>query len=166
MDLLEILKLLGVPVSTGLIIILLSFVKIPRLEVNIWQLLGKALSNGLVGPVMIEIQKMNAKIDDVDCKLDRHIVKSGEEAASRARTRILRFSDELICGQEHTKEHFRDMLITIDDYEKYCEDHPDFPNSRCLIAIENIKDIYAKKCKDNSFVTIERLVVAVKDNED
>lgn len=166
MELIEILQVLGIPVSTAIIVLALTFIKIPKVEVNIWQLLGKALSKGLVGPVMEEIKKMDAKIDSVDSKLEQHIENSGAAEATSARNRILRFSDEIICGQQHTKEHFRDVLLTIDAYEDYCREHPDFPNNRCLIAIQNIKDEYMDKCKNNSFVKIERLTQVMKDLED
>lgn len=166
MELIDILQTLGIPVSTTLVIIALSFVKIPKIEVNIWQLLGKALSKGLTGSILSEIEKLDGKIDTVNSKLDIHIQKSGASEATSARNRILRFSDEVITGQQHTKEHYRDILLTIDSYENYCKEHPDFPNNRCLIAIENIKETYKDKCLNNSFVHIERLLVNKEDDED
>ena len=121
-------------------------------------LLGRTLN----ASVNDKIDSLNTKVDKLQKDLDTHIMKSGEDEAKSDRNRILRFSDEIITGQEHTKEHYRDIIMTIDDYEKYCEDHPDFKNNRCVLACQNIKDEYMKRCKDNSFVDVERLVTVKK----
>ena len=124
----------------------------------------KEIKTAVIKPFIDVNDKLDAvqtSVNEVEEKLDDHIKKSGEEDAINIRNRILRFSDEIIIGQEHTKEHYRDVLLTIDQYEKYCIDHPEFPNNRCLIAIENIKEEYKEKCRDNSFVTIERLTQVI-----
>ena len=158
MELKTILETLGIPVSTTIVLLLVSFIKIPKIELNIWGLVGKAVSKGLNSEVLNKMEDVEKKVDKVQSDLDSHIIASGTESALTSRTRILRFSDEVVLGQEHTKEHYEDILAVIDRYEEYCKENPDFPNNRCLIAIENIKDEYKQRMKDNSFVTIERLV--------
>lgn len=85
-----------------------------------------------------EIEK---KIDDLS-----ETVKANQ--AILARTHILRFSDELRNGIEHSQEYFRQQLDDCDTYDKYCDTHPDFKNSYTMIANEYIKDTYDRLTRE------------------
>lgn len=85
-----------------------------------------------------EIEKKLVAVDD---KIDKN-------QAILARTHILRFSDELRNGVEHSAEYFRQQLDDCDTYDKYCETHPDFKNSYTMIANKNIKDTYERLTKE------------------
>ena len=50
------------------------------------------------------------------------------------------------------KEEFIEVLAKIDAYEKYCEAHPDYPNNRAVLAIENIREIYKDRLKKRDFL--------------
>lgn len=148
---------IGIVIGTGLI-------EISPLKINPWTWICKPLRKALMEPIMDELKIVNDKVDKVQSDLDDHVRVSKEDRIQASRNRILRFNDEIIAGQEHTKEHFDDMLIVIDEYQDYCHNHPKFPNSRCLLAIENIQEAYKEKSHNNSFVTIERLVINTKEN--
>ena len=75
-----------------------------------------------------------------------------EDRATNARIRILRFSDEVRHGVLHSKESFDQVNLDIDTYHRYCEDHPEYKNNRAVMAIANIKRIYAKCLEENSFL--------------
>lgn len=75
-----------------------------------------------------------------------------ENEAKGARRRILRFSDELTQEIRHTKDYFDDVLADIDLYERYCEDHPKFPNNRTLMAETNIKATYQQCLAEHDFL--------------
>ncbi len=152
MDIKAIFDMLGVPVSTGIILILLSFIKIPKIEINLWQLIGKALSKGLTGPISEEIKSLKGDIIDLSKRLDKHIDKAEEEAVLTSRQRILRFSDEITMGILHGKEAYIEILAEIDKYEDYCMEHPHFPNNRCVLACANIKDMYKERLDKNDFL--------------
>lgn len=72
-----------------------------------------------------------------------------ETEATTCRYRILRFNDEILHDQQHTKEHFDQILDDVTRYEKFCREHPEYENNKAVLAIENIKRIY-KKCTDES----------------
>ena len=72
-----------------------------------------------------------------------------ENEATTCRYRILRFNDEILHDQRHTKEHFDQILDDVTRYEKFCKDHPEYENNKAILAIENIKRVY-KKCTDES----------------
>lgn len=94
----------------------------------------------------------NTKLYD---KIDRLEQSFEYEMAKQARTRILRFNNELMCGQNYTKEYFDDMIEnSIDVYEAYYEDpsHKNLKNGIAKSAIKNIKRIYDLKIQTNSFL--------------
>ena len=79
---------------------------------------------------------------------DAHVREYEDEKARNQRYRILRFYDELCEKRKHSESHFEDILDDIDNYEKYCEGHPQFKNSRGQVAMQYIKDMYGRvKCK-------------------
>lgn len=78
--------------------------------------------------------------------------KNDEQDAKTARARILQFNDELLNDVKHSKESFDDTLAYLDDYEKYCREHPLFKNHRTVAAEENIKRCYAKCMEQRDFI--------------
>ena len=88
-----------------------------------------------------KLKEIEKKVDAIDHKTDKN-------QAILARTHILRFSDELRNGIEHSAEYYRQQLDDCDTYDKYCETHPDFKNSYTMIANKNIKDTYERLTKE------------------
>ena len=85
-------------------------------------------------------------------ELTEHIAQSEERGALEARRRILRFNDELLNHVMHSKEYFDEILSDIDIYERYCREHPNFPNNKTVMSIEHIKECYKKCEKEDSFL--------------
>lgn len=108
----------------------------------------------------LEIQKKFS--DDISDVKDAQIANSkylerlakeiAESEATTCRYRILRFNDEIIHDQKHTKEHFDQILEDITRYEKYCDEHPEYENNKAILSIENIKRIYQKCSDENMFI--------------
>lgn len=69
-------------------------------------------------------------------------------AAILARTHILRFSDELKNGIEHSAEYFRQQLDDCDTYERYCATHPEFKNSYTEVANKHIKETFERLTRE------------------
>lgn len=97
-------------------------------------------------------QNFNAKVDSLDQKIEKMDQDDQLQRAKDARTRVLRFGDELIHDVPHTKEHFDDVLRDITEYEKYCDEHPKFENDQMHITAEHIKETYHKCLKEHSFM--------------
>ena len=85
--------------------------------------------------------------------LNNHIREDEDEKARNKRYRILRFYDEMCEHRRHSESHFEDILDDIDDYEKYCEAHPEFRNNRGKVAMEHIKVTYGKIKASGGFLT-------------
>jgi len=92
------------------------------------------------------------KLDAIQKSLDSHIHSDDERYAKQCRKRILRFNDELIRGDRHTKEHFDDVLGDITDYKQYCDDHPEFENEKAVLAIANVRRVYQECEIKHSFL--------------
>lgn len=96
------------------------------------------------------------QLDRVQRTLDNHIKEDEDDKARNQRYRILRFYDEMCEHRRHSESHFEDILDDIDDYEEYCNRHPDFRNSRGHIAMKNIQATYDYLKQTNGFLTHER----------
>lgn len=92
-------------------------------------------------------KKFGNSIDNLDRKMDKLQKLNDEGMALTWRYRILRFDDEVLHDDKHTKEHFDQILEDITKYEMFCKDNPDFENNKAYLAIDNIKKVY-KKCTD------------------
>ena len=101
----------------------------------------------------VKIQnEIKKQMEGMNKKIDNLALNSSDGMAYTWRYRILRFDDEVRHDKKHTKEHFDQILEDITSYEKYCKEHPDFPNNKAVFAISNIKDVYASCYENNSFL--------------
>ncbi len=127
-------------VAIGLVIIM-SLVEIAPIKINPWSWLGNMLNKGVIS----KMEKIEKDVAEVKKEV-------AESSAVTSRYRILRFDDEILHNIRHTKEHFDQILLDIDVYERFCDDHPDFKNNLAVMAIKHIKSIYEKCSKENSFL--------------
>ena len=82
-------------------------------------------SNGLwalIQSIYNKKDKTQDKLDLINEKVDKINYKVDTSNATLARTHILRFSDELINGIDHSNEYFKQTLQDIDTYEIFCGD--------------------------------------------
>lgn len=90
------------------------------------------------------LKTTQASIQKLQNTLNAHIKEDENEKARNQRYRILRFYDEVCAGQKHSESHYEDILDDISEYEQYCARHPDFKNSRGVIAMQEIEQTYKK----------------------
>lgn len=126
-------------------ILILSLIQISPIKLNplsyLARLVGRAINYDLV-----------VKIDNLDGQVALFKRESDERYYTSCRMRILRFGEEMCLGLDHTKEHFEHTLIDINEYEKFCAEHPDFRNNIATLTIERIKEQYSKCLKENNFI--------------
>lgn len=79
-------------------------------------------------------KKFGNSIDNLDRKMDKLQKLNDEGMALTWRYRILRFDDEVLHDDKHTKEHFDQILEDITKYERFCKDNPDFENNKAYLA--------------------------------
>lgn len=136
----------------GGLLILLSLIQVAPINVNPWSVIlgwiGKQVNKDLINNVDSMCKDIRQLKKDVDTIRD----ESRENHAKDCRVRILRFSDEIYMGQEHSQEHYKQILNDITHYEKYCNSHPEFENSIAVAAIEQIKDSYNQRLRKHDFL--------------
>lgn len=140
----------------GLVLLFLTLVQIAPVKINPWSALAK-----IVGKAVNE--DITSRLDGIEIKLDGHITMDDRRTADNRRSQILHFNNELLRPIEHTKEEFVEVLAKIDDYERYCEEHPDYPNNRAVLAIENIREVYKERLKKRDFLQESRARDAEED---
>lgn len=94
---------------------------------------------------VLEQERLQDKHDAEEARL--------QDKAETARYRIIRFADECSSGKiRHSKDHF--MQIRNDEllYKRYCETHPDFPNSRTIDSMETIDKAYQHCVNEDDFL--------------
>lgn len=123
------------------LLIAMSLIEISPVKINPWSWLGNMLNKG----VITKMEKLEQDVAEVKKEV-------AESSAVTSRYRILRFDDEILHDVRHTKEHFDQILLDIDIYETFCDEHKDFKNNLAVMAIRNIKQVYQKCSADNSFL--------------
>lgn len=91
-----------------------------------------------------KFKEIENKLDQTNEKIDKVAESVDENAATLARTHILRFSDEIKNGMVHSSEYWRQQLDDCDTYQRFCDSHPNFKNSYTEHADKHIKDTYDK----------------------
>ena len=123
----------------GVLVIVMTLVQIAPIKISPWSWLAKAIGKAM-------------GLDRIEKKLDAHIEMDDRRTADGHRARILHFNNELLRDIDHTKEEFTEVLLEIDAYEKYCDEHPESPNNRAVLAIENIREVYKERLKRHDFL--------------
>lgn len=129
----------------SLLLILMTLVQIAPIKINPWSALAKAIGKAINADI-------SGRLDEIGAKLDEHIETDGRRTADSCRAQILHFNNELLQPIYHTKEEFVEVLVKIDEYERYCDEHEDYPNNRAVLAIENIREVYKERLKKRDFL--------------
>ena len=93
-------------------------------------------------------------IEAIRSEIDNMKKNEDEKEPRCSRRRILRFNDELLNQRDlkHSKEMFDDVIDDINQYRAYCRANPDFLNSKCTLAIENVERVYRKCMQNGTFL--------------
>ncbi len=130
------------------VFVVMSLIEICPIKINPWSWLG-----GLINKPLIErMDKQEKSTAELMNEISQIRKEVNENSATSARYRILRFDDELLHDMKHTKEHFDQILVDIDIYEKFCARNPDFRNNLATMAISHVKNVYQRCITDNSFL--------------
>lgn len=111
-------------------------------------------SSGFWAVVQYILQRYDGRqkqLDEIYDKLDKLSNRIETNSATSARTHILRFSDELSNGVEHSQEYFRQIMSDIDTYEEFCLAHPQYRNSYAVMASNHIRKTYEQLLSKQAF---------------
>lgn len=136
----------------GALLILMTLIQIAPIKVNPWSKMAKAFGHAINSDVLTELVDVKKHQQETWDKLAEHIRVDAERDADMRRQRILRFNADLMKGDDYNHEYFVDMLVEIDEYERYCRIHPGYKNNRAVMAIANIKRVYEEHAKTGDFM--------------
>jgi hypothetical protein len=122
-----------------------TFVELSPIKIDPWSKLAKWIGRAINGELITKVDKLEADIGKIQSD-------AAEREAKECRARILRFGDEILHGQKHSKEHFDQTLQDITEYERYCEQHKDFKNNMTSITTKAILEAYEKCLHEQSFL--------------
>lgn len=137
----------------GILIVLAGMIKVPKMELNIWNSLGRVIGRSVNDEVMERVQELKSTVNELQTEVQRIQKEEELERARQARQRILRFNDEILFNKRHSKEHFDEILDDIDTYEEYCREHEDYENNKAVLAIATIREVYKDCLKTHDFLT-------------
>lgn len=129
----------------GGIVALTGIIQISPIKLNPWGWVLKKIGKTVNEEVIAKVDKLEKDINQMKLTMD-------ERNAVNARTKILRFGDELLHGEKHTKDAFDDILIAIDEYDRYCSGHEGFRNKITEHTEKRINDSYQKCLQENGFL--------------
>ncbi len=142
--------------AIGVLVILAGMIKIPKIELNLWNWIGRTVGRSINREMMGQFSTLEEEVKGIKKEVD--ILKKEEELerVRQARQRILRFNDEILFNQRHSKEHFDEVLDNIDIYEDYCATHEDYENNKAVLAISTIREVYKECLRNHDFLTYEK----------
>lgn len=111
------------------VFIILALIEFTPIKVSPLQWIGRRLNKETLD-----------KVKQIEKKLDDHVAQS-------LRTKILFFQDDILANKPKTKEQWKEAVVAITTYEKYCVDN-EIENGLCKQANEFIIDEYQKKLKN------------------
>jgi len=123
----------------GIAFLLSVFIEITPIKINPISKFLKWLGKKINGDTMEKLEQLEGEIAEIKETNEKQVVVN-------CRYRILRFGDEILHGVYHSKDHFEQILLDIDTYEKYCDKHHDFKNNITQATTEIILEQY-KECR-------------------
>ena len=109
--------------------------------------IGKILTKEFSESQKALVDRVNVLSDKIEAVAE----SVAETRAIAARVRILRFADEVIGKQAHSRESYVQIFTDIDTYDKFCRSHLDFKNHNTVSATRLINDAYDERSRKNDF---------------
>lgn len=129
----------------GGIVAISAIIQIAPIKLNPWSWIANKVGRAINKEVIDKVDRLERDLKEIKDSQD-------ERNAMNARTKILRFGDELLHDVKHSKDSFDDILAIITEYEQYCEAHPKFKNRMTERTVQHIVAIYDKCREEHAFL--------------
>ena len=161
MTLAELMELVRgeIPVGTGsfilsIFIVLCTMVEvIPAIKFKPWSWIVKkvgGIANEDISNRLDTIEKDIVMLKEENAEQDE---REKERDAMNARREILKFADSLRHGTQFSRESYEQIMIDIDNYERYSDSHPNFKNNRTKAAQKKILNEFEARDAANDFLS-------------
>lgn len=151
MSIAELISEYGVAGVVGVVAVL-SLIEISPIKINPWSYILRAIGRGINKEMLDQIDDLKKEVKKIDERVDKIDNRIDENNTILCRTRILRFGDEVSHGQNHSRDHFKQIFSDITSYNQYCHDHPEFQNDMTKITSKRIEDDYIERDKNEDFL--------------
>lgn len=131
--------------AAGIVVVISIFIEIAPIKINPLSHFLRWVGKKINGDIIDRLDSLEGKVNNIESSSD-------ERNAISCRVRILQFGDEVRRGMKHSQENFDQVLSDIDDYERYCNSHPEFKNNKTVAAKEKILKVYSERMDNNDFL--------------
>jgi len=122
-----------------------GLIQISPIKLYPFSWIARKIGNALNADLMKRLDNTDKSLDALSNKLSKHIEEDERNNIDDCRRRILTFNEKVLSEDHVTKERYDSILEDIDTYEKYCLAHPDYPNSKAILSIQNLKEDYTRR---------------------
>ena len=140
----------------GIAIVILSIIQIAPIKIDPWswiaRKIGKAFNQEMLEKQDAFVKESQEYRKNNDERMEKLSAKIDCRSAEDARSRILRFGDEIKSKTPHSQEYYNQILADMTDYEQYCATHPNFKNERTVATEKVIRNAYEMHMKNNDFL--------------
>lgn len=138
----------------GAIVILCTVIEvIPKVKLKPWSWIVKkvgSIANENITQRLDVIEKDIAMLKEENAEQDE---REKERDAINARREILKFADSLRHGTQFSRESYEQIMIDMDNYERYSDSHPNFKNNRTKAAQKKIMNEFEARDAANDFLS-------------
>lgn len=129
-----------------------GIVQVSPIKINPWSRLARMIGNAINKDIIDKVDRLEADISKMQQANNDRDAQEEERNVRAARQRILRFGDEVRHEQNHSEEHYDDILDDITYYENYCGSHPNFKNQKAQSTIKIIVKAYEAHMQNGDFL--------------
>lgn len=140
---------------------ILTFVEISPIKLNPWKWIARTIGKWFSYETLEEIKGIRMQVESVNDKFENHLKEEREykeaesvEKQEARKRRMLIFSDEIRNGKNHSQEHYDQIIGDLDDYEEFCNSHPNYINNKANASASLIKRTYEMKLATNDFLKV------------
>lgn len=154
----ELTQILAIPIGSyaawgALFLVAISgLIQVSPIKLDPWSMLAKKIGNAINQDIITKVDALENTVAEIQKTNDKRAAQEDERNACIARQRVLRFGDEVRHGQNHSEEHYNDILEDITAYESYCSTHPNFKNQKAQSTIKIIVKAYEDHMRHNDFL--------------
>lgn len=123
----------------------MTCVEVMPIRINPWGWFLGQIGQAINGDIKIQLDRLSLEVQGLAAEIKR-------QQAESCLARIIRFGDELLHDERHSKEHFDQILLDISLYEQYCRANPQFANGVAELTIERIEQVYGDCLRFHNFL--------------
>ena len=134
------------------LVVLLTLIQIAPIKLNPLSYIARKLGDALNASQIEKLESFKKQLEALDRKVEGLKNHVDENEIKTMRTKILRFADEIFVGKIHTHDAYKEALHAINEYETYCNTHPNFVNNMAEFSIAEIKKAYELHRANHDFL--------------